>query len=1343
MKMQIVILGLAGAFLILNSPVLAIDRLVPSQYPTIQAAIDDCNDGDVVIAEPNIYTGPGNRDIDFKGLAITVRGTDPNDPAVVAATVIDCENSGRGLNFHSGENASSVLSGFTITNGSSGSSNFGGGIFCYESSPTISHCIITGNSANLNGGGIHCRYSSSPRISYCKITGNSAVDDGGGIYCFRYSNPLVNNCMITGNSAVNHRNPGKGGGIFCEFSSSPTITNCTITNNRANGDGGGIFYRHSGNVKITNSIIWGNTAASGSDISLQDDSYLTVSYSDVEKTSIEYNCTLTWGDGCINSNPEFISASAFHIGPNSPCINAGDPNYIAIHGEKDIDGEPRIIYGRIDIGADEVIDKPVIKISSPEFHFFAIEGGVNPELQILEIQNMGNVLLNWLITEDCSWLSVEPNSGSCLMGEINAATLSVDIANLTKGNYFCELVISDPCADNSPQIVEVDLVIQGPIIDLSVTEFQFQAFEGGSNSADQTLSISNVGGSTLNWEITEDCGWLTVEPDSGSCSMGESNEVTLSVDITDLTKGNYTYELVILDPYAENSPQIVDVNLVIMSPIIGLSVTEFQFHALEGGSNPADQILSISNVGGSTLNWEITADCGWLTVEPDSGSCYVGEVNEVAISVDIAGLASDAYTCNLTILDAYAEKSPRVVTVNLNMYPFEDALYVPSEYPTIQAAIDAAVDGNIIIVAPGTYTGNSNCDIDLQGKAITLKSLSGPENCIIDAQNAFNRRGFYFHSGEGPNSIISGFTIKRGSANGANAKGGGIHCSGSSPTIENCIITNNKAIFGRHAYGGGIYCVSNSNPVIIGCTISGNRAKGYEHNGGYAYGGGIYCTANSNPVITGCTISGNRAQGGRGGDERGIPPAPPGGGGNAYGGGIYCSSTAIENCVIVSNVADGGDGGDGIYMCGAPGGSAAAGGIYCGAGTSIENCTVVGNTATGGQGGEPAGGNGASGAGGIRAAATTTITDCIIWGNSSQVSGTPGISYSDVEGGYAGEGNINADPCFVTGPEGDYYLSQVAAGQAFDSPCVDAGSDTAANLGMDMYTTRTDETGDAGIVDMGYHYSMPNPADIDGDGDVDFFDYVWFAMSWPYGTSHQIPKGSVVVDGDLSDWPASVEWRELDKVYWGNPNDVSVARFALQWDDVIDKVYAAVVVNDTNHVFLDEYVYWNASDRIEVYSQGDAEGGTGWSGIYDVAQHYYVAPDTIGGSWTTWALGGTLGEDAGLEYAVGVDGAEIIYEVGVRMFDNYGNFSGGETLLTDLHAGHVVGFDIVVCTRWDTVNFGMLSENLMTGKFNDAGKFAKYMLVDEIFSIDLDGNGVIDYGDVRVLADNWLWKEQQ
>jgi hypothetical protein len=189
----------------------------------------------------------------------------------------------------------------------------------------------------------------------------------------------------------------------------------------------------------------------------------------------------------------------------------------------------------------------------------------------------------------------------------------------------------------------------------------------------------------------------------------------------------------------------------------------------------------------------------------------------------------------------------------------------PADFNNIQDAIDAASEPNIIEVNDGTYTGPGNYDIDTKGKEITVKSQNGPGNCIIDCQS--NGRAFIFQSGEDANTILQGFTIKNGFAfdpsppydpnDDPDGFGGAIYCTGSSPMIKNCAITDNEADYG----GGGIFCDESSDPCITSCDIKYNYCGSYRFDVNQVQiGGGIYCR-NSGPAISNCNITENWVEG--------------------------------------------------------------------------------------------------------------------------------------------------------------------------------------------------------------------------------------------------------------------------------------------------------------------------------------------------------------------------------------------------------------------------------------------------------------------------------------------------
>jgi len=318
---------------------------VPSQYKTIQSAINAANKGDTILVAPDaVHNGPYRENIDFMGKAIIVKSS--NGPY---ETTIDGDQQGSVVSFKSGENRDSILEGFTITDGKGtylGAGYKGLGIYCKSSSPTIRNNSIQNNrllwSPDLGsfGGGIYCE-GGSPLISGNVIRANKTnaifFSQGGGIYCSFSSATIVNNIIVENRVQVGddmatglcYQEIYGGGGIWAQGSSDLIINN-TIMENKVNklpnvkepSRGGGI---HGG--AAYNCIIRGNIAEIGTDVYL---------------TGINY-CHVGGAD------PKLVG---YHLRYDSPCRDKGT-NSIKGLPATDFEGDLRISYGTVDIGADE------------------------------------------------------------------------------------------------------------------------------------------------------------------------------------------------------------------------------------------------------------------------------------------------------------------------------------------------------------------------------------------------------------------------------------------------------------------------------------------------------------------------------------------------------------------------------------------------------------------------------------------------------------------------------------------------------------------------------------------------------------------------------------------------------------------------------------------------------------------------------------------------------------------------------------------------------------------------------------------------------------------------------
>jgi len=465
------------------------------------------------------------------------------------------------------------------------------------------------------------------------------------------------------------------------------------------------------------------------------------------------------------------------------------------------------------------------------------------------------------------------------------------------------------------------------------------------------------------------------------------------------------------------------------------------------------------------------------------------------------------------------------------------------DFGTIQAGIDAANDGDVVLVASGEYVIIE--PMTFRGKAITVKSEAGSDETTIRMGTpADTNRGsvVVFENGETTESVLEGFDVTGGTGSWESSEnayaGGGIYFDASSGTVRNCTIVQNSANDG----GGGVLVYSDSSAILSNCVIRGNSTTKES-------GGGVLCWENSSATLTNCTVSENSAGYSGGGlfcgkgssmtvtgciirDNSSIMTTMAGGGGaqcyldssltmtdcliadnysGCVGGGVFCSSDAsvtVTNCVIVGNTARWGGG---------------LGGWAPTSTTTVSNCTIWGNSANTDGGGV-----------GCYDGASAMVTNSIVWGNTSpkgneiyleQAPTECGVTYSNVAGGQAGvtveggsrlnwgEDNIDVDPLFADPDTGNYHLksqagrwdndSQTWVQDDVTSPCIDAG-DPMSPIGWELFPN-------GGFVNMGAYAGTVEASksyfgepvceiivagDINGDGHVNRADLEIMALHW-------------------------------------------------------------------------------------------------------------------------------------------------------------------------------------------------------------------------------------------------------
>ncbi len=337
------------------------------------------------------------------------------------------------------------------------------------------------------------------------------------------------------------------------------------------------------------------------------------------------------------------------------------------------------------------------------------------------------------------------------------------------------------------------------------------------------------------------------------------------------------------------------------------------------------------------------------------------------------------------------------------------------DFPTIQAAIVAASDGDTILLEDGIYSGDGNRDVTFDGKAITLQSMSlVPEECIVHCSGSLSEpyRGFIFSQGETSDTVLRGISV----CYAVHSQGAAAYCGeGATPTFEKCVFRDNLSTHSSDG-GGAIYCGGST--TISECVFKDNAAT---------RGGAVLCRNPNTVTISNCLFRDNYA--------------------SVHGGAVYCHGVPVLSyCQFINNEAGGQGGavfGGPFYLdrCTFSGNIAAdVGAAVSTAGSTIESCTFCGDNAlqggviSVGQGGDVTLSNSII-AHSVVSPALTCEGNCEAVLDCCDIYGNAGGDWVGCIADQAGlNGNISLDPLICGATYEDYFLEEGSPCAPFSDP---------------------------------------------------------------------------------------------------------------------------------------------------------------------------------------------------------------------------------------------------------------------------------------------------------------------
>lgn len=403
------------------------------------------------------------------------------------------------------------------------------------------------------------------------------------------------------------------------------------------------------------------------------------------------------------------------------------------------DGEPQVVAVVMNVKTLPLDAGAVLTVSPVVLSFAVVDGGGQPDTQVLSLNNPGNEPLYWSVSEDTSlfqgapatdWLMTDLKGGIVPPGGSTTVHVSTKGAGLLPGSYLSSLlfaVADGHTALNNPQHVAVSLTVQPRCgIALSSGAMSFTAVAGQDNPSNQALTFwaSASCSSALGWHASSSVPWLTMTPASGQLRDATAASIAVSVNTSGLKPGIYKATLSLATTMMT---QVVSVQLAVQpkpapsAPLMAASPLNLNFSTTIGQPDPPAQSVTITNTGGSPLTWHTQVNAmgaSWLAVSPATGTIKPGGTAQVTVVVNTTSLPVGSYAGQIALSGsdangATAGGSPQNIIVNFSVAP-RCMLAQPSAtalaFTAIQGEASPAAQ-NISINASG------NCSWPLKWKA--------------------------------------------------------------------------------------------------------------------------------------------------------------------------------------------------------------------------------------------------------------------------------------------------------------------------------------------------------------------------------------------------------------------------------------------------------------------------------------------------------------------------------------------------------------------------------------------------------------------------------------------------